>query len=833
MYDGASATIKVPGLRRNPGVMVRTLFLAAVLVLAAVAILAFLVRRAEPRLVFFPTPGEFASPADAGLAFEAVTLSTSDGERLRAWWIPHEAPAAVVVYFHGNGGNLSVWLDILARVQRRGYSVFAVDYRGYGLSTGLPASRASTATSTPSSVTSPSCLGRRARRSSTGAARSVRRWRRTAATRVAPDGVILEAGFPGARAVARQSPILQMLSWFATSRFPTAEFMRQVRVPALVIHGTRDSVIPYALGQELHASLPPGTPFLAIEGGDHNDLEPATPDVVLADDLDLCAPPRMRQRWRSLSRLRLAHPQLSRPTADSRDRSRNGWRPSMRTRLNLTTRLLGAFGTLFACLAIAVAVSFWLSRTMTAEQREAADVATRVRYATTLKGYNTQMFAAERAIIVAYTANDVDAVQKWHADIKAIFATSHKDSQALTAMMAGDEDKKRVTSLEAGMKAWESGCFACHDTDSDMNDPVKMQQLSSKTLALVAANEKLANDIEAGQKAEFEDHVASARTQATRSMWLLVALSLLAAGVSFGVVAMVRAIGVGLTDATHRLGEGAAEVFEAAAQVASSAQTLSQSANQQAAALEETSASMAEMASMTTSNAQHSAEAAQWSADAEAAVKQANVALSSMVTSMGSIQDSSHKVSKILRTVDEIAFQTNILALNAAVEAARAGEAGMGFAVVADEVRSLAQRSAQAAKDTATLIEESLSATQSGKLRVSEMSDAITSVTEAIGKVRELADLVRDASAHQTQGFMQVTKALEDIEKATQSTAASAEESAAASETLNAEAEASLSHVTRLESIVDGRSTEHRAASRRTTTVEYAPDNVIPLRRAS
>ena len=106
---------------------------------------------------------------------------------------------------------------------------------------------------------------------------------------------------------------------------------------------------------------------------------------------------------------------------------------------------------------------------------------------------------------------------------------------------------------------------------------------------------------------------------------------------------------------------------------------------------------------MTTANAQHSAEAAKWSVDAEAAVKQANVALSSMVTSMESIHDSSQKVSKILRTVDEIAFQTNILALNAAVEAARAGEAGMGFAVVADEVSNLAQRSAQAAKDTATL----------------------------------------------------------------------------------------------------------------------------------
>ena len=134
--------------------------------------------------------------------------------------------------------------------------------------------------------------------------------------------------------------------------------------------------------------------------------------------------------------------------------------------------------------------------------------------------------------------------------------------------------------------------------------------------------------------------------------------------------------------------------------VSTSAQTLSQGATEQAASLEETSASMEEMASMTRQNAENSATAATLMGEVDTRVRESNQSLAELVTSMGSIQESSQRVAKIIKTIDEIAFQTNILALNAAVEAARAGEAGAGFAVVADEVRSLAQRSAQAARDT-------------------------------------------------------------------------------------------------------------------------------------
>src|SRR5262245_17564213 len=159
---------------------------------------------------------------------------------------------------------------------------------------------------------------------------------------------------------------------------------------------------------------------------------------------------------------------------------------------------------------------------------------------------------------------------------------------------------------------------------------------------------------------------------------------------------------------------------------------------------------------------------------------------------MTAIRESRKKVAKIIKVIDEIAFHTNILALNAAVEAARAGEAGMGFAVVAGEVRNLAQRSAQAAKDTASLLEESIARSQEGAGRVEEVALAIASITENVARVKGMVEEVRQASGQQAQGIDQVTQAIAQMESVTQTTAATAEESAAASEELNAQAEQSL-----------------------------------------
>src|SRR5439155_5253415 len=179
-----------------------------------------------------------------------------------------------------------------------------------------------------------------------------------------------------------------------------------------------------------------------------------------------------------------------------------------------------------------------------------------------------------------------------------------------------------------------------------------------------------------------------------------------------------------------------------------------------------------------------------------------NQTLDEMMTSMREIGASSGKISKIIKVIDEIAFQTNILALNAAVEAASAGEAGMGFAVVADEVSNLAQRSAQAAKDTASLIEESILKSGEGSAKLADVASSIQAITEGAVKVKTLVDEVEASSKEQAQGIEQISKAVAQMDEVTQRTAANAEQSAAASEELNAQSKALMTVVAQLEKLV-------------------------------
>jgi hypothetical protein len=255
----------------------------------------------------------------------------------------------------------------------------------------------------------------------------------------------------------------------------------------------------------------------------------------------------------------------------------------------------------------------------------------------------------------------------------------------------------------------------------------------------------------------------------------------------------------------EELEEGSTHIRRASDQLADSSQSLAQGATEQAASIEETSATTEEINSMTQKNAEHSKAVAGLMSEATGSVREANQKLEQMVCSMQEITASSDRISKIIKVIDEIAFQTNILALNAAVEAARAGEAGLGFAVVANEVRSLAQRSAQAAQDTSALIEESIATSGEGSGRLAEVATAIHRVTELSEKVKVFIDEVSAGSHEQAKGIEQITGAIRQMDEVTQRSAASAEESASAGHELRRESESLDDIISRLTVLIGGR----------------------------
>jgi len=260
---------------------------------------------------------------------------------------------------------------------------------------------------------------------------------------------------------------------------------------------------------------------------------------------------------------------------------------------------------------------------------------------------------------------------------------------------------------------------------------------------------------------------------------------------------------------------GAEQLAAASEEVNGASQSLAGGASQQAAAIEETSSSLEEMASMTRRNADSAGQADTLVQDATRVVADANRSMNTLTESMQEITRASEDTAKIIKTIDEIAFQTNLLALNAAVEAARAGEAGAGFAVVADEVRNLALRAAEAAKNTALMIEGTVSRVKEGSGVVNQAASAFHQVASGTAKIQELVAEIAGASTEQAQGVDQITKAVNEMNQVTQEVAANAEESASASEELNAQAMQMRDFVLELLALVEGKNRRAQDEPRR------------------
>jgi methyl-accepting chemotaxis protein len=368
---------------------------------------------------------------------------------------------------------------------------------------------------------------------------------------------------------------------------------------------------------------------------------------------------------------------------------------------------------------------------------------------------------------------------------------------------------KAITKVESNLKQIElcrvAGKAYSDAMSSFLNNWLTREDLGKKRG--VAADAVLA-EAKSTATSSMETSAKSAATAASSlssaSATMIVGLIVAALVGGLMAVFITRSITKPIRLVADQLSSGAEQTVSAAAQVSASSQSLAEGASEQAASLEETSSSLEEMSSMTQRNADNAVKVKDLGSQARGAGDTAVADMQEMGDAMNAIKASSDDIAKIIKTIDEIAFQTNILALNAAVEAARAGEAGAGFAVVADEVRSLAQRCAQAAKETAVKIEDSVMKSAHG---VEISTKVARSLQEIVGKARqvdELAGEVASASKEQTQGITQINTAVSQMDKVTQSNAANAEESAAAAEELNAQAASMKEAVSQLLQLVNG-----------------------------
>jgi len=261
------------------------------------------------------------------------------------------------------------------------------------------------------------------------------------------------------------------------------------------------------------------------------------------------------------------------------------------------------------------------------------------------------------------------------------------------------------------------------------------------------------------------------------------------------------------------LTNGADQTSAAAGQVSSASQHLSQNTSEQAASLEETSSSLDEINTRTKQTTDSTAKVHELSQQAFKAAEQGSTEMTQMQVAMGQINDSSTKISKIIKTIEEIAFQTNLLALNAAVEAARAGEHGKGFAVVAEEVRNLAKRSAEAAKDTASLIEDNVQKTKNGTGISQKVGQTLNAIMEHSKKVLDIISEVNTATGEQAEAVAQITRTIMQLNQVTQQNASAAEETASSSEELTSQAESMQHIVHQLQEIVGGSNGEHQISA--------------------
>ncbi|MBI5593658.1 MAG: MCP four helix bundle domain-containing protein [Deltaproteobacteria bacterium] len=472
--------------------------------------------------------------------------------------------------------------------------------------------------------------------------------------------------------------------------------------------------------------------------------------------------------------------------------------------MKLSTKLIGGFVIVAVIAAIIGVVGFWsLNVAKTAQDDAAAVFLPSIYGLEVMNEAQTAILLAERTLCYE---KDAEIVKRQNNNLDAAWKRVDEGWKIYEPLRQTADEEVVWKKLVQEWGGWKK-------SHQDVISLVKKGDLNAartssfgKTRELFSKAEKSLNEvININIKNSKESTAAFDKSSGTITLafGLLIILGV-AISLFLGIylsLSIIRA----LNKVISGLGEASDQVSAAAGEVSAASQSLAEGSSQQAASVEETSSSLEEMSSMTKQNASNAGQADSLMKQANQVVNNANMSMSQLTTSMREISNASEETSKIIKTIDEIAFQTNLLALNAAVEAARAGEAGAGFAVVADEVRNLAMRAAEAAKNTAALIEGTVKKVTEGTALVKTTNDAFKEVAGSAAKVGELVGEIAAASTEQAQGIEQVNIAVTEMDKVTQQNAATAEESASASEELNAQAEEMKGFVADLAAMVGGK----------------------------
>ncbi len=473
--------------------------------------------------------------------------------------------------------------------------------------------------------------------------------------------------------------------------------------------------------------------------------------------------------------------------------------------LSISKKLVGGFGIVVVVLIALVTFNFSGISRLRILQDEGASRAKDAVVAEEFKGMPTKMYQIIADAVI--NRNLQEAKDDW----KIVTGEYEEDLALMKELVDTDTEKEWLDNANQIYKKDISDIFLNKMFPllavSDANTMVEIRKLDSEIDGGIEEFGeyivKIAESLNGEMREADEEFDKTGATTSTATIILALIGIIGSIVISFmitrSIVGPVNAI---ISD----LSMGSDQVDAASNQLSGASQQLAQGASVQASSLEEISSNIEELSSMTKQNADNASEANKMGLSANQAGAQSKTAVTKMNGAVQSIKKSSDETAQIIKTIDEIAMQTNLLALNAAVEAARAGEAGRGFAVVAEEVRNLAQRSAEAAKNTAELIEGMQKTSENGVSASMEVEKAIIEITETVDKMTGLLGEVSAASEEQAKGINQITASVNQLNDVTQQNAANSEESASSSEELSAQAQGLNSSVSSLRALVDGTS---------------------------